>query len=299
MGEITMDPSEFIKNYFINPVNDRSGYNIINTVIYALIALFFAFILFKILKKEKVKIDMKFVLCVIPFIILGSTVRVVTDATGDVAAGLPNYFLMNSSYLLGLYGVVGSLHLYDYGFLTATPGIYIIIGSLTFLSILLFNRMKKMELLPKLVALLILLHLILLLPIMKNWSYLLLIIVLATVGTLAGKFTLQKMKLKPTIAQQIVILSHSLDGAASYVAIELFNGGNMYFEQHVLSNALGVFFGSMFAFYVIKVLFSTLAVYLVESSNDAREDKNYILLLLIIFGLAPGVRDALRLLAGV
>ncbi|MCX6775270.1 MAG: DUF63 family protein [Candidatus Micrarchaeota archaeon] len=296
-----MDFGEFIRNYFINPVNDRSGYNIINTVIYALIALFFAFIFLKILKKEKVRIDIKFVLCVIPFIVLGSTVRVVTDATGDVAAGLPNHFLANSSYLLGLYGVVGSLHLYDYGFLTATPGIYIIIGSLTFLSILLFNRMKKMELLPKLVALLILLHLVLLLPLMKNWSYLLLIIVLAAVGVLVGKFILQKMKmkLKPAIAQQIVILSHSLDGAASYVAIELFNGGRMYFEQHVLSNALGVFFGSMFAFYVIKVLFSTLAVYLVESSNDTREDKNYVFLLLIIFGLAPGVRDLLRLLAGV
>lgn len=297
MGEITMDFGEFIKNYFINPVNDRSGYNIINTVIYALIALFFAFIFFKILKKEKVKIDKKFVLCVIPFIILGSTVRVVTDATGDVAAGLPNHFLANSSYLLGLYGVVGSLHLYDYGFLTTTPGIYVIIGSLTFLSILLFNRMKKMELLPKLVAVLILLHLVLLLPLMKNWSYLLLVIALAAVGTLVGRLILQKMKLEPAITQQIVILSHSLDGAASYVAIDLFSG--KYFEQHVLSNALGVFFGSMFAFYVIKVLFSTLAVYLVESSNDAREDKNYVLLLLIIFGLAPGVRDLLRLLAGV
>ena len=294
-----MDFSELIKNYFINPVNDRSGYNLVNTVVYALIALFFAFIFFKILKKEKVKIDVNFVLRVILFVILGSTVRVVTDATGDVSVGLPNYLLLNSSALFGIYGMISSMHIYDYGFLTATPGIYIIIGSLTFLSILLFNRMKKMHLLPKFAALLILPHLILLLPLMRNWAYFLLILVLTAAGTFIGKFILQKIKLKPSIAQQTVILSHSLDGAASFVAINLFNGGNTYFEQHVLSNALGVFFGSMFAFYVVKVLFSTLAVYLVESSDDKRDEKNYILLLLIIFGLAPGVRDSLRLLAGV
>jgi uncharacterized membrane protein len=134
---------------------------------------------------------------------------------------------------------------------------------------------------------------------MTNWLYLLLIVVLVAVGVLVGKFILQKMRLKPGIVQQTVILSHSLDGAASYVAIELFNGGKVYFEQHVLSNALGVFFGSMLAFYVIKVLFSTLAVYVVEGSDDTKEEKNYILLLLLIFGLAPGVRDSLRLLAGV
>ena len=296
---MNMNFSELIGNYFINPVNDRSGYNLVNTVVYALIALFFAFIFFKILKKERVKIDVNFVLRVIPFVILGSTIRVVTDATGDVAAGLQNHFLLNSSALFGLYDVVGSLHIYDYGFLTATPGIYVIIGSLTFLSILLFNRMKRMDLLQKFAVLLLLPNLILLLPLMKNWAHLLLVLVLTAVGMFVGKLILQKMKIKFGIVQQIVILSHSLDGAASYVAIELFGGGNTYFEQHVLSNALGVFFGSMFAFYVIKVLFSTLAVYLVESSNDSREEKNYILLLLIIFGLAPGVRDLLRLLAGV
>jgi uncharacterized membrane protein len=49
----------------------------------------------------------------------------------------------------------------------------------------------------------------------------------------------------------------------------------------------------------VKVLFSSAAVWIVETSDDRRDEKNYILLLLIIFGLAPGVRDALRLLAGV
>jgi uncharacterized membrane protein len=83
------------------------------------------------------------------------------------------------------------------------------------------------------------------------------------------------------------------------VAINLFMGGTAYFEQHVVSGALGTIFGTMFAFYVVKVLFSSLAVWIVETSDDKRDEKNYVLLLLVIFGLAPGVRDALRLLAGV
>ncbi len=292
-----MDIVEFIDSYFIKPVYDRTGYNIINTLFYAVIALFFAFIFFKILKREKVKLDDRFVLRVIPFIILGSVVRVVTDATGGVSLGLPNQFLQNSSALFGLYGFVGGLHIYDYGFLTATPGIYIVIGMLTFLSLIFFNRIKRMDLLPPFALVLLLPHLILLLPLIKNWLHFLLIVVLSLIGLFSGKLLLERVKLKAGLSQLLVVFSHSLDGAASYVAIDLFNGN--YFEQHVVSGALGTVFGTMFAFYVVKVLFSTLAVWIVETSDDERDEKTYILLLLIIFGLAPGVRDALRLLAGV
>jgi uncharacterized membrane protein len=291
--------SEFINEYFASPVYERTGYNIINTVVYALIALFFAFLFFKILKREKVKLDEKFLLRLIPFILLGSTVRVVTDATGDAAVGLPNQFLLNSSALFGAYGVVGGLHIYDYSFLTTTPGIYVITGMLTFLSILFFNRIKRMELLHKFALILLIPHILLLMPLMRNWLHLLLVMLLSLVGLFFGKFILQKMKLKPKLAQLMVVLSHSLDGAASYVAIELFKGETTYFEQHVLSGLLGTIFGTMFAFYLVKVIFSSLAVYIVETSEDTREEKNYILLLLVIFGLAPGVRDSLRLLAGV
>jgi len=294
-----MDAAEFINNYFIRPVYERTGYNMINTVVYAIIALSFAYLFFKILKRMKVKIDDKFVLRIIPFILLGSILRVVTDATGDAAAGVPNQFLSNSSYLFGLYGFVGRLHIYDYSFITTTPGVYVVIGMLTFLSLLFFSRIRRMDLLPKFALLLLLPHLLLLIPLMKSWSYALLVLLLAFAGLLVGRFILRKAKLKPGLTQLLVILSHSLDGAASYVAIELFSGGTAYFEQHVLSAALGTVFGTMFAFYAVKVAFSSLALLLVETSNDSREEKNYVLLLLMIFGLAPGVRDTLRMLAGV
>jgi len=294
-----MDIAEFINSYFIKPVYDRTGYNIINTLVYAVIALFFAFIFFKILKKEKVKLDEKFILRVIPFILLGSVVRVVTDATGSGSAELPNQFMQGGSTLFGMYGVVGSSRIYEYGFLTATPGIYVLIGILTFLSIIFFNRIRRMDLLPVFALVLLLPHLILLLPLMRNWFHFMLILLLSFLGLVSGKMLLEKMKIKVGRSQLIVVLSHSLDGAASYVAINLFMGGTAYFEQHVVGGALGTIFGTMFAFYVVKVLFSTLAVWVVETSEDKRDEKNYILLLLIIFGLAPGVRDAFRLLAGV
>jgi uncharacterized membrane protein len=293
-----MDFWGIINEYFIKPVYDRTGYNVVNTLVYAVIALFFAFVFFKILKREKVKIDEKFVLRVIPFILLGSAVRVVTDATG-APPGIPNQFLQNSSALFGLYGYIGGLHIYDYSFLTATPGVYIFIGALTFLSIIFFNRIRRMDLLPVLALVLLLSQLILLLPLLKNWLYFVLIVILCLIGLLFGKLFLKKMKVETGAVQLLVVLSHSLDGAASYVAINLFMGGTAYFEQHVVSSALGAIFGTMLAFYVVKVLFSSLAVWIVETSDDRRDEKNYILLLLIIFGLAPGVRDALRLLAGV
>jgi len=289
-----MELERFVNTYFLEPIYSRTGYNLINTVVYACIALLAAFVFFKILKKEKVKIDERFVFRVIPFILLGSTIRVVTDATGESAA--TNQFILNSSALFGLYGAVGNSHLYDYSIVTTTPGIYVVIGLLTFFSILLFNRMKKMELLPAFAFLLLLPHLILLIPLMKNWLHTLLILVLTFIGFFVGRFLLER-KFKPNITHLLAVFSHSLDGAATYVAVELFNGA--YFEQHVLSAGLGVIFGTMLAFYVVKVLFSTLAVYILETSDEGREEKDYMFLLLIIFGLAPGVRDMLRLLAGV
>lgn len=290
-----MDAGQFVEEYFVKPIYDRSGYNAVNTFVYACAALLAAFLFLKILKKEKVRIDEKFILRIIPFILLGSTVRVVTDATGESIS--TNQFLLNSSYFFGAYGFVGGLHIYDYGFLTTTPGIYVVIGLLTFLSIIFFNRMGRMDVLPLFALLLFLPHLILLLPLMKNWLHALLIITLASIGLLFGRFLLLKAKLKPNLPHLLVVFSHSLDGAASYVAVELFNG--RYFEQHVLSAGLGALFGTMLAFYVVKVLFSTLAVYLIETSEEGREERNYMHLLLIIFGLAPGFRDTLRLLAGV
>jgi len=93
----------------------------------------------------------------------------------------------------------------------------------------------------------------------------------------------------------LVVFAQALDGAATYIAIEV--NGN-YFEQHVLSNLIGQSSGFL-AFYLLKILLSIIFVYLVDREKIDDFDKNYLLAIALVFGLAPGVRDVLRLAFGV
>jgi uncharacterized membrane protein len=290
---------DLIYDYFIRAIDEHSGYNAINTVTYALIALGAAYLILHVLKKSKVKIDEKFILYIIPLILFGSTMRVVTDASGDSNVGIPNKLALNSSYLFGLYGKIASTHVYDYGYLTTTPGIYVIVGLLTFILTLVLQRIRKIKLLPKIGLVLFLIHFIILIPLMKNFSYAFLILVLAVTGSLLGVLVSKFSGIKSNWMQNLLVFSHSLDGAATFVSIELFSEVK-YFEQHLLSNMISSVSGSMFFYYLIKVIFAIGVVILLEKSDDmSKEEKNYVYLLLIIFGLAPGVRDLLRLLCGV
>lgn len=290
---------DLIYDYFIRAIDEHSGYNAINTVAYALIALGAAYVLFHILKKSKVKIDEKFILYIIPFILFGSAMRVVTDASGDPIVDVPNKLALNSNYLFGFYGKIASTRIYDYSYLTTTPGIYIIVGLLTLAITLLAQRIRKIQLVPKIGFILLIIHIIILIPLMKNFSYAFLIIIFAIIGSLFNILVSKFLKIKSGWMQNLLVFSHSLDGAATFISIELFSEVK-YFEQHLLSNMISSLSGSMFFYYMVKVIFATAAVILLEKSEDmSKEERNYVYLLLIIFGLAPGVRDLLRLLCGV
>jgi uncharacterized membrane protein len=93
----------------------------------------------------------------------------------------------------------------------------------------------------------------------------------------------------------LVVFAQALDGAATFIAIEV--NGN-YFEQHVFSNIIGQNSSFMF-FYLFKILLSIVFVYLVDKEKMSDFDKNYLLTIALVFGLAPGVRDILRITFGV
>ncbi len=294
-----MSLSDFLQEFFVNPIDDRTGYNAINTLVYALIALAAAYIIYKGFKKLKIKIDERFVISIIPFILLGSTARVVTDA---IDRGV---LQAHRDFLFGVTGAVLDSRIYDYGYFTTTPGIYVVVGLITLASVLLCSKIKRMDLLPYIGLALWLPHFILLIPMMNYFPYLALIIALSLAGFLVGIAALRLSKIKNYFSS-VVVFSHALDGAATFVILNIFNSmeNKAFFEQHVLSRALGdagaLFFGAygMFLFYLVKVAFSAIAAVVVEKDASNYEERNYILLLLIIFGLAPGVRDALTMLCG-
>lgn len=268
-----MDLWQFFYENFIRPMDERSGYNAINTPIYAAIAIAAAVVIYIVLRKLKVRVDEQFVGATIPFVLFGSTLRVVVDA-----------------------------NILPYSYLTVTPGIYVVVGLTTIAAVLLFHRLGLMAHLWKLGTALWLLVLLPLLPLFKNFDFFTFILLLALIGAAAGNVLFTQLRLKCRWQNLLAVFSHALDGAATFVSIDIFSRmmGIQYFEQHVVTNVISQVFGGFWAFYFIKLIFSIGAVWLIDSDKGIGDnERNYIVLLLIIFGLAPGVRDALRLLCGV
>jgi uncharacterized membrane protein len=264
---------EFINQYFINPINEHAGYNMVNTAVYVVIALAALYLIRQFLRSRKVEIDNYFIYTVIAFVLFGSTKRVITDA---IDSGMQFNPLVNS--------------LLSYNAFNVTPGIYVFVGGLFLISVAIDYFTKRKVALWIGVAL-FLAHLLVLLSLLYriNLFYFGMIGVLAAIP-FAALYPYFKDKLMP-----FVIFSQALDGGATFTALDLKGG---YFEQHVFSNFIGQNFG-FFAFYLLKVALATAFVYLVDKEKMDSFDKRYLLVIAMVFGLAPGLRDLLRIAFGV
>lgn len=288
---------QFIQDYFINPVVEHTGYNIVNTFFYAIIAMIAAFLIYKRFKKYFTK---ELILYTIPFILLGSTVRVITDATesGIDWTDYPMKWLFKPVLDSGIY---------NYSFLTATPGIYIIIGILTLFSLYLSVKLKKPKLYPAIGLVLLIPHSIIVLSMIKDFTFLLIILALSLFLIVISNIILLRFKLKGTIPT-FVVSAHIIDGVSSFTAIEIFNrispqcieNGICYFGQHVVERFFSelMVYGTII-YLIIKILFAIFACYIVEKETDNENEKYFLYLVLIIFGLAPGIRNMLRITLGV
>ncbi|VVB57659.1 Uncharacterised protein [uncultured archaeon] len=298
-----MDISAFIQSYFIDPVWERTGYNAVNTVVYAAIALGALYLIWRFFEKKNISIDRAFWAGAMGFVLWGSSLRVLTDSVdagtmaktlGLAQAGLGGWFggLAQAAYPLLL-----SSHLLDYGPLTVTPGIYVMTAALFLLCIGRGWAFKR----PYLAAGVGLaggaLNLLLLLPMMKHWDYAAIPIALSL---LAGALFYYGLKWKDR-KHLLPVMGQALDGAATWVAIDFFGpaSGQNYFEQHVLSRAIGegtpLGFG---LFFLLKIGFAALAVWAIRKEDLDVRLKNLVLLVIAIIGFAPGLRDLLRMLCG-
>ncbi|MEM3422846.1 MAG: DUF63 family protein [Candidatus Bilamarchaeaceae archaeon] len=275
---------KFIYEYFVDPIISKTGYNIVNTITYAIIAIVAIYIIYGLLQKSKIKIDNNFIFGALSFVLLGSTMRVITDSidTGVFASITPIHKLILDS------------HIYDYGFLTVTPGIYIVTAFLFLSSVFLLNRFGKIKYLWKVGMILWLPHFLLVLPFSKYFLLVFAIVIMAAIPLVLARILFKENTLS------FVVGAHALDGAATFIAIEIapIFAPLSYFEQHVFSRWIGIVGDSYFLFYFVKIAISVIAAWAIKNEKMDENEKNYICLVLIIMGLAPGLRDMLRLLIG-
>ncbi len=263
-----MNMQDFFNEFFVKPIYERSGYNPVNTTVYAFIALLTIYIVYKWWKSKGIRFNSHFLISLLPYVILGSTKRVITDIVDKLS-------------LEGLW------KLYEYNVINISPGIYITTGFL----FIFFYYLEKRGILPTWSSFwvglfLAMFHLFLLFPFIQNIQPLLYVIPLAVVGGTITFFIGKRLGF-------LAGFSQGLDGAATYYAIEFLH----YNEQHVIPSFIGENFGYIW-FYIAKVIIAFLFVWLLEKEEKDEDKKVLGYAIVIIAGLAPGLRDLLRMMAG-
>ncbi|MFH0923081.1 MAG: DUF63 family protein [Candidatus Micrarchaeota archaeon] len=271
--------TDWIAEYFVNPLantNDFAPYNVVNTLVFAVLALFAAYLIYSGLQKFKIKIDSKFFRAIMPFVFFGAFVRVLEDSgvlpRSVEALGWTFYpFVTPYIYVLTFLVVIASMAIAKKTSKTSegfSCNLFAIGAALALFAMLcLFVLTDK-----------------------RNFVALAEIAAFAAIPALAYAIW-QK---RATYREKTLFVSQALDGSATFVGVALFG----YSEQHLLGNAIFAL-GTPLLFYAIKMLFAIVAIELIRREKLGDEEKTYLLLLITIFGLAPGIRDATRVFLGV
>jgi uncharacterized membrane protein len=258
---------EFIEKYYLDPIRYGTGYNIVNTLTYAVLLLIIAVILLKLIKKLNIPIDKEFIFALSPFMIFGGMARALVD--GEVFPHTP---------------------------LLITPGIYFTIAGIAlFIAVfgVLFREKYDFNkviffsgcILTSITTVLVILHIENIEPFFITLGIFLLVM---------APIYLFNRKYKTFLDENLYLLAaHIFDASTTFTGIYFYN----YWEQHVLPSFLIEATGPWIMF-PIKIAIVALAVYIAKDIED-KNSRNLLKLMIFVLGMGPGVRNLSRVIMGV
>ena len=274
-----MDISQIFFDFFGKRIAERGLYGPVEYLVYGaiMIALMF-FIIFPLLDKRKVKFDTKFMLALLPYILLGSALRVLEDLSIRPRAWSP----------------------LELAFYVVTPGIYILIAALT-LTCLFFSMVVAKKFRQDFYKVFAGIGLVFAVPIaafeilgFQAWLGVIATLALATAIVAILIFAFKKIGFQ-TLKSRLNILalaSQALDGSATFVATQFFLCG----EQHPLSGMLLDIFPLSFIF--AKIALVLVIIHYVDQEVKDPNLRGFIKIIVAILGFATGLRDLLTLGVG-
>ncbi len=279
----------FLEDYFLNPILANGWFNPINTLVYSIILIIAVYYVYKLLKRMDIKIDTNFTISILPFIVWASSTRVLHDAA--VSSALPP--AINDFYSLPVF---------------PTPGSYFITFTLALMTLLIslaFQKYKDIPYYKTMTSLGVIFCIInfILLPLPNPYPFLLIFGITAAWALLFSAPQLipgipGKVRKLFSWENDFILSAHFLDATATVVSLTLFG----YVEQHVVPRLFFPYMGPYAMFFlkaivVIPVLW-VLDHHKAEDPHSA-EFIHFLKIVVLILGLAPGLRDTLRLMAGV
>jgi len=275
--------SDFIYKYYIDPIRLGQPYNIVDTSTYAIILVISVFLVYRWLRRSGVALDEPFVIATMPFVVLGGLLRVVEDT-----------------------GMIGS----DLRFLLVTPLIFFVVFFVAAGALVLSRFLEKKGLIPHFLSFYrntgigaaVLVALLLAgfgLTVTTIDPVVLAAILLLAAATSLAVMALLQLGFRWEYAKdplyRLLIAGQMLDASATGYGISF--GPLPYQEVHVVGSALIRWTGTSFSLFPLKLLVVIPAIYVLElyRREGNREFANLVLLAMIVVGLAPGVRDMVRM----
>ncbi len=266
---------QWIYEYYIDPIVSDSGYNPVNTVTWALILGGMLLLIIWLFRRLEISLDEKFVFCTVPYILAGASLRVVEDA--NLVAAPAKYLLI-------------------------TPIIYFLVASATLASLFFFRWAFEDRHLSGYVAVgLIWAGANLLVLFSKGTVSLMAPLAIFSLGSaaalaiwaLASRLDLQFLSDRLNL---LILYAHMLDASSTYVGVDWFG----YTEKHVLPTFLIDLVGTALVMYPLKLLILIPVLALIDDAlKDDPSLKNLTKLALLTLGLAPALRNTVRLTLGI
>lgn len=282
MVQIIDKIGRLINEYYIDPILHDSGYNIVNTVTWAVVLGICVFLVIALLRRMKVNINEKLTVSIIPFILAGSSLRVIED-TGVLQQPLaylfitPNiYFLVFAITMCFLVIAKAVANIINRDTLT----IFAFFGSIWFI----FNMG----------------YLLYLKDIVHLWVPV--FVLLSASGLVFVLYHVFRRIGLPGFCDKVnlsIIGVHLMDASSTFSGVDFLG----YYEKHVVPAFLIDLTNTAMVMYPLKLLIFLPIIYVLDTQfNEDDTSKtlaNFLKLVIITLGLAPACRNTIRMMLGV
>lgn len=276
---------EFIYKYYIDPIRYGQPYNVVDTTTYALVLLVAIYILYRWFSRSKtISIDGRFVLATLPYVVLGGLLRVVQD-TGMITSDLQYLLITPLIYFLLFFFTAGVLvvasSIQKAGMVRDYIPVYSVTGivaALVAAGVLVSFGIGNTVVDAGVVAFIIGLGL------------------LTTALVYAAMRYLLRWEYAADPLYLALIFGQMLDASATSFGIDLHP--LEYVEVHVVGSNLIAWTGTAFSMFPLKLLVLFPGIYILERFRNEGSPVlwHLIVLAMITVGLAPGVRDMVRMM---
>jgi len=277
----------YIDKYYISGIVYDTSYNIVDTLTYAIVLGISLFWVLKLLGKLKVQIDTRFLISITPYVIAGSSLRVLEDS-GLFAPPLKYLFVTPLIYFFIFTVTISMLavamylerkgKIRDYHTLFGYAG-----ASWAFFNIaalIIYDGIVN--------------------PVPAAAILLLGITITGIVYFISRKTNFLLLTDKVNIS---ILFTHLLDASSTFVGIDWLN----YYEKHVVPTFFIDLAGKFtshpsIVMYPLKLIVFIPVLYMLDNDFKDEKEKKLICLLkltILVLGLSPAVRNTLRIMMGV